>query len=215
MEAPPRGCFIPPLRGIYYTSHLILHTLNVQSASSEPIKTMFYEIPHIIVRRRILGVRNRHDGIIKWKHFPRYWPFVQGIHQSPVNSRHKGQWHGALMFSLICAWIDGWVNNRKAGCMVALWWPWGNLWFLPCLVCLGNITAAKRWLYNRRMIFGHLPLILWHLFAPSKWETSLQSNTVSHWVRSLYNVQNIVQWPFSHFTAAVQFCRLQGATHIK
>ena len=26
----------------------------------------------------------------------------------------KGQWHGALMFSLICAWINGWVNNREA-----------------------------------------------------------------------------------------------------
>ena len=28
---------------------------------------------------------------------------------------HKGQWHGALMFSLICAWINRWVNNRQAG----------------------------------------------------------------------------------------------------
>ena len=33
----------------------------------------------------------------------------------PVNSRHKGQWRGALMFSLICIWISGWVNNREAG----------------------------------------------------------------------------------------------------
>ena len=33
----------------------------------------------------------------------------------PVNSPHKGQWRGALMFSLICVWINGWVNNRKAG----------------------------------------------------------------------------------------------------
>ena len=56
-----------------------------------------------------------HDDVIKWKHFPRYWPFVQGIHRSPVNSPHKGQWHGALMFSLICAWINGWINNREAG----------------------------------------------------------------------------------------------------
>ena len=40
--------------------------------------------------------------------------FVRGIHQSPVNSPHKGQWHRALMFSLICAWINGWVNNRAA-----------------------------------------------------------------------------------------------------
>ena len=44
-----------------------------------------------------------HDDVIKWKHFPRNWPFVRGIHRSPVNSPHKGQWRGALMFSLICA----------------------------------------------------------------------------------------------------------------
>ena len=56
-----------------------------------------------------------HDDVIKWKHFPRYWPFVQGIHRSPVNSPHKGQWRGALMFTLICARINGWVNNCEAG----------------------------------------------------------------------------------------------------
>ena len=33
-----------------------------------------------------------HDDVIKWK-----------------------QWRGALMFSLICVWINGWVNNREAG----------------------------------------------------------------------------------------------------
>ena len=56
-----------------------------------------------------------HDGVIKWKHFPRYWPFVRGIHRSPVNSPHKGQRRGALMFSLICVWINDWVKTRKAG----------------------------------------------------------------------------------------------------
>ena len=56
-----------------------------------------------------------HDYVIKWKHFPRYWPFVRGIHRSPVNSPHKGQWRGALIFSLICARINGWVNKRPAG----------------------------------------------------------------------------------------------------
>ena len=57
----------------------------------------------------------QHDHVMKWKHFPRYWPFVRGIHRSPVNSPHKGQWRGALMFSLICVWINDWVNNREAG----------------------------------------------------------------------------------------------------
>ena len=38
-----------------------------------------------------------------------------GIHRSPVDSLHKGQWRGALMFSLICAWPNGLENNRDAG----------------------------------------------------------------------------------------------------
>ena len=57
----------------------------------------------------------KHDDVIKWKHFPRYWPFVRGIHRSPVNSLHKGQWRGALVFSFIYIWTNGWVNNRDAG----------------------------------------------------------------------------------------------------
>ena len=52
-------------------------------------------------------MRCDHDDVIKWKHFPRYWPFVK--------SPHKGQWRGALMFSLVCVWINDWVNNREAG----------------------------------------------------------------------------------------------------
>ena len=57
----------------------------------------------------------QHDGVIKWKHFPRYWPFVRGIHRSPVGSPRKGQRRGALMFSLISAWTNRWANNRDAG----------------------------------------------------------------------------------------------------
>ena len=56
-----------------------------------------------------------HDDVIKWKYFPHYWPFVQGIHRSLMNSPHRGQWRRALMFSLICARINGWVNNGEAG----------------------------------------------------------------------------------------------------
>ena len=55
-----------------------------------------------------------HDDVIKWNHFPCYWPFVQGIHRSSVNSPHIGQWRRALMVSLICAWINGWANNCEA-----------------------------------------------------------------------------------------------------
>ena len=55
-----------------------------------------------------------HDDDNKWKHFPCYWSFVRGIRRSPVDSHHKGMWRGALMFSFICAWINGWINNHEA-----------------------------------------------------------------------------------------------------
>ena len=55
-----------------------------------------------------------HDDVIKWKTFPRYWPFVRRI---PVTDElpSKTQWRWALMFSLTCAWTNGWVNNRDVG----------------------------------------------------------------------------------------------------
>ena len=62
--------------------------------------------------------KRTHDDVIKWKHFPRYWPFVRRIHRSPVNSSHKGQWRGALMFSLICIWMNGWENKGEAGGLI-------------------------------------------------------------------------------------------------
>ena len=60
------------------------------------------------------GTKRYHDDVIKWKHFPRYWAFVRGIHRSPVKSPNKGQWRGALMFSLTCARINDWVNDGEA-----------------------------------------------------------------------------------------------------
>ena len=56
-----------------------------------------------------------HDDVIKCRHSPCYWLYGRGIHRSPVNSPHKGQWRGALMFSLICVWINSLVNYREAG----------------------------------------------------------------------------------------------------
>ena len=86
----------------YYTT-----TNPVQSCDWQPNPRQFQRSPWKLPRF--------HDDVIKWKHFPRNWPSVRGIHRSPVNSPHKGQWRGALMFSLICVWINGWVNSREAG----------------------------------------------------------------------------------------------------
>ena len=60
---------------------------------------------------------SKHDAIIKWKNFPRHWPFVRRIHRSQVNSSYKGQWRGALIFSSIYA-LNKRLNKQ----------PWGR-WF--------------------------------------------------------------------------------------
>ena len=126
-----------------------------------------------------------HDDVMKWKHVPRNWPFVRGIHRSPVNFPLRGQWRGALIFSLICARINGWVNNREAGdlrrhrvhydvilmifvllCFVVamLWFTDGFVWY-SCLFPNG-FTGKGR---------DHF------VYAPCQWETTLHCNVVSHW----------------------------------
>ena len=79
------------------------------------IISMLYLIAIDLFASCFIAAIDVHDDVIKWKHFPRYWSFVQVIHWSTVDSPHKGQWRGPLMFSLICAWINGWGNNHKAG----------------------------------------------------------------------------------------------------
>ena len=59
-----------------------------------------------------LEISLAHDDVIKWEHFPHYWPFVREV---TGGFPAKDQWRGALMFSLMCAWMNGWVNNREAG----------------------------------------------------------------------------------------------------
>ena len=96
----------------YYLRYYILNTSMVLYSNQRgvwPINVI-EQMFHAIVAAWAL-----HDDVIKWKHFPRSWPFVRGIPRSPVNSPHKGQWRGALMFSLICNRINGWVNNVEAG----------------------------------------------------------------------------------------------------
>ena len=87
-------------------------------------------------------------------------PVTAGIPRSPVNSPHTDQWRGALMFSLICAWINGWVNNQDAGdlrrhrahcdvtamwCRIVIRWSW-QPWDLSAFNAslLSNFELVKR-----------------------------------------------------------------------
>ena len=61
---------------------------------------------------------------IKWKHFPRYWPFVRGIQRWPVDSPHKGQRNGVLCLFYVRL-------NKRLSKQSIYWWfktPWHPLW---------------------------------------------------------------------------------------
>ena len=83
-----------------------------------------------------------HDDVIKWKYFPRYWPFVRRIYRSPVNSPHKGQWRGALMGffylhpnkRLSKQWRGWWFETPSC----PLWRHRNDLSFLPVHEWMGH-----------------------------------------------------------------------------
>ena len=81
-----------------------------------------------------------HDGVIKWKRFPHYWPFVWEMHLSPVNSPHRGQWRGALMFSLIYALNKGLSKQ-----------PWGWWFNMPSCSLWSHCNVTKHH-WNRNMV---------------------------------------------------------------
>ena len=121
-----------------------------------------------------------HDDIIKRKHFPRYWPFMWGIAWWPVNSLHKGQWRRSLMFSLICAWTNSWVNNRdscdlrchRAHYYITVMWNWYILLTSPdqqfrCIACMlilqNSVSSAHKVNDNQQRISlatGQMTIVL-------------------------------------------------------
>ena len=111
--------------------------------------TRLYKGEHLLYRdlRKILI----HDDVIKWKHFPCYWPFEREIHQSPVNTPHKGQWRRALKFSLICVWTNSWINNGEAGDLRRYRAHYDLILMLThCIKCLNHCgllthTATQDW----------------------------------------------------------------------
>ena len=110
----------------------------------------------LVTRRLMWRTDQYHDDVIKWKHFLRYWPFV-----------HKGHWRGALMFSLIWAWINDWVNSRVAGdlrrrrahCDVILMitmitWIKGNVINDAFLHWLNTDSERMKWYHSPLMVPG-------------------------------------------------------------
>ena len=85
------------IRGMVYISHSlhvatrrlklkpkILYFCEVKLQSTNALRQFTKRLRS---KERIMLVRHAlHDYVIKWKHFPRYWPFVRGIHRSVARS---------------------------------------------------------------------------------------------------------------------------------
>ena len=93
------------------------------------------------------------------------------VGNSPVNSPHKGQWRGALIFSLICVWINGWVNNREAG-------------DLRCYRVHYDVSVMHSKIYSTYISYIFIPCLYNNSSYPFnndlRWSGSMQSHTRSN-----------------------------------
>ena len=117
---------------LLYICYILLSSVNFPPPEDEILCFTFHNTHDYIaaVFNKLSGHRRAHQAghafNIKpnhsfswWRHqmetFSAQLVLCAGNSPVPVNSPHKGQWRGALMFSLICVYINGWVNNREAG----------------------------------------------------------------------------------------------------
>ena len=166
-NSPVTGEF--PSQSPVMRSFGVFFGLRLNKHLSKQSRRRWFETPsrslwrHCVPEMTVVCISRNHDDVIKWKHFPHYWPFVRGIHRSPVNSQHKGQWRGALMLSLICVGLKGWVNNREAGdlrrhtahCDVIV------MCSMFCMSFQGDTELFQRqWLWQVRMV-----MVSWRTYS--------------------------------------------------
>ena len=106
----------------FYESHFFAGQTPVPPRSGTWILDLSHDPIWAIWLAEVRKFHQHHDRINDrswWRHqmetISALLAICAGIHRSPVNSSHKGQWRGALMFSLICTWINCWVKKDEAG----------------------------------------------------------------------------------------------------
>ena len=93
-----------------------------------------------------------HDDIMKWKHFPLYWPFVWGIHRWPT--QRPVTWSFDVFFDLHL--------NKQLSKQSRRWWfkmPSRSLWHhcnvQECFTVIGAIVSLPQCQWNNHAGCGH------------------------------------------------------------
>ena len=104
--------------------------------------------------------KSMHDDVIKWKHFPRYWPFVRGIHRSPVNSRTKAS--DAELWCFLWSAPDKRLSKQ--------WWGW---WFETPSWSLWRHRNGQRSQWQQRSLRWRHPSVtsgtVYHPVVAANW----------------------------------------------
>ena len=157
-----------------------------------------------------------------WHHQMETFSALLAICAGTKAQRHKGQWRGALMFSLIYLWINGWVNNREPGDLrrhrthydvTEIVGICGELslastspYSAPCTASLEFIETERKWSQIWRLLFQtHLRdipniVLLWLRSVPKgpiKWRLGAELATNHYlnilWLSSLTDI--CITWP--------------------
>ena len=135
----------------------------------------------------VLNYVREDDDVIQWKHFPRYWSLVRGIHRSPVNSPHKGHWRRVLILSLICA-----LNKRFS----KQWWGWwfetSSCWsWCHCNVCQFAKSNSKD--------YWNLPDIRWRTYRTGCLVTQGITFQVNSLITQIFSLATLL-WNFAYIS---------------
>ena len=126
-----------------------------------------------------------HDDVIEWKHFSRYWPFVQGIHRSRWIPRTK-----ASDAELWC------LNKRFSKQTWGLWFetPSWSLW----RHCNGNwLLRMPRFEFCPRQL-----QINSEFYMSGAHFTNMGLTIIPAWINNyiFYKVRDVITYPFPNLT---------------
>ena len=143
-----------------------------------------------------MGAWSKHDDVIKWKHFPRYWPFVRGIHRSPVNfptqrpvTRRSDVFFDLRLYKRLNKQSRGWWFEAPS---LSLWRHCNaNSWHKFAFRRPGHqhygIGPSVAFLNGRNSHRSCEPIItcdtrkFQHIFRPTNHKMVISANWIPHW----------------------------------